>query len=159
MKNKGMYIGIGVAVVGIAAYFLFFRKKKSGMTTQTGGQTSGGELGGGDAPTPKYPTGALSMDRRTQKFPLATLRGVDRAILKKGVRNPMDNQVLQSYLNNLSIDKLSSGNVPEELKIDGIFGDKTEAALKFHTGKSEITVGELRQMIVRDRLKGGISFK
>jgi len=164
MKNKTMYIGIGVAVVGIAAYFLFFKKGKP-----TTNEQKGGDEVKDDAPVPPPPTGGGGSSRRMQYFTIANLRGQDRAVLKKGLNNPMDNKVLQSFLNNRSINAIKKGastlltgfaiNVPEELKVDGIFGDKTEAALRFHTGKSEITIGELKQLIAnatKDALKSGI---
>ena len=153
MKNKGMYIGIGVAVVGIAAYFLFFKKGKP-----TTNEQKGGDEVKDDAPVPPKSTGGGGSSRRMQYFTIANLRGSDRTPLKKGLRGGKDGEVLQSFLNNMSINAIKKGasNVPEELKVDGIFGDKTEAALRFHTGKSEITIGELKQLIAKNALMSGV---
>lgn len=153
-KNMGIYIGIGVASLA-AAYFLFFKGKGKDMKKSTK-KNDENKTSEGDAPTPPSPK---SGERRTTPFPMGNLRGQDRTVLKKGIRGGKDVEVLQSLLNNLSIKTyLTEGGrpAPEELKIDGLFGDKTEAALEFHTGKKEITNGEIKQLIAKETLKKGI---
>ena len=141
-----MYIGIGVAIVGIAAYFIFFKKKKKG------------ESDNGDKKEKDGDKGKDGSGRRMQPFPVGNLRGSDKTPLKKGLQGGKDVEALQSFLNNMSIEAIKKGttNVPEELVIDGKFGDKTQEALNFHLGKTQISVGELKQEIAKNVLKGGV---
>ena len=98
MKKNIIYIGLG----GLAIYYLFFRKKSTGMKVPTGGGTiPAGNASIVTTSMPKqavYPLG-IGMDGST--FPLNegdyVANGVETAILYQGKLHPVTARYVDKY--------------------------------------------------------------
>lgn len=162
MKNKGIWIGLGVAALGAAAFFIFRRKKKP-LKEEPPKETPKEEppkkrtasIVLGDIDT--KPSSSQSATFLKKRFLLSDkgLSKDDSKVLKFGQKDN-DVRLLQNYLNVVAQDKIKAGQSyyePQkgvsgfELKTDGNFDSDTEQALGWYTGKTTITLKDLKKAI------------